>query len=179
VTPPRRVVTGHTPAGVSVVLSDGPVPVSRDLPADGVSFHEIWNTEGAPAPITATEDEPTARTLAVPPPPRGTKIRINEFRPGHLDERGLQSPVHRTASIDYGIVLEGQITLVLDDSEVTLQAGDVVVQRGTDHAWANRGDTVARVAFILVDGEFDAGLAAALPGGLDGLMRGGPTTPHR
>ena len=60
--------------------------------------------------------------------------------PGHLDERGLQSPVHRTASIDYGIVLEGEITLVLDDSEVTLQAGDVVVQRGTDHAWANRGD---------------------------------------
>jgi hypothetical protein len=176
---PRRVVTGHTPDGVSVVLSDGPVPVSRDLPAVGVSFHEIWHTEGAPAPFTATEDEPTARALAVPPPPRGTKIRINEFRPGHLDERGLQSPVHRTASIDYGIVLEGQITLVLDDSEVTLQAGDVVVQRGTDHAWANRGDTVARVAFILVDGEFDAGLAATLPGGLDGLMRGGPATPHR
>jgi hypothetical protein len=68
---------------------------------------------------------------------------------------------------------------VLDDSEVTLQAGDVVVQRGTDHAWANRGDTVARVAFILVDGEFEAGLAATLPGGLDDLMRGGPATPHR
>ena len=78
---PRRVVTGHTPDGVSVVVSDGPVPVSRDLPADGVSFHEIWNTEGAPARITAVEaGEPTERTLAVPPPPRGTKIRINEFR---------------------------------------------------------------------------------------------------
>jgi mannose-6-phosphate isomerase-like protein (cupin superfamily) len=172
---PRRVVTGHTPDGVSVVLSDGPVPVSRDLPADGVSFHEIWNTEGAPAGITAVErDEPTARTLAVPPPPRGTKIRINEFAPGHLDARGLQSPVHRTASVDYGIVLEGEITLVLDHSEVTLRAGDVVVQRGTDHAWANRGDVPARVVFVLVDGEFDQTLAATLPGGLAGLMHGGP-----
>lgn len=172
---PRRVVTGHTSDGLSIVLSDGPVPVSRVLPDDGVSFHEIWNTEGAPATITAVEDsEPTERTLAVPPPPCGTKIRINDFRPGHLDERGLQSPVHRTASVDYGIVLEGEITLVLDESEVTLRAGDIVVQRGTDHAWANRGDTTARVAFILVDGEFDPDLAASLPGGLDGLMHGGP-----
>jgi naringenin degradation protein FdeH len=172
---PRRVVTGHTPSSVSVVLSDGPVPVSRELPEDGVSFHEIWNTEGAPARITAVEDtEPTQRSLAVPPPPRGTKIRINEFRPGHLDERGLQSPVHRTASVDYGIVLEGEITLVLDDSEVTLRAGDVVVQRGTDHAWANRGDTTARVVFVLVDGEFDPELAATMPGGLESLMHGGP-----
>jgi len=172
---PRRVVTGHTPDGVSVVVSDGPVPVSRDLPEDGVSFHEIWNTEGAPARITAVEaGEPTERTLAVPPPPRGTKIRINEFLPGHLDDRGLQSPVHRTASVDYGIVLQGEITLVLDDSEVTLHAGDIVVQRGTDHAWANRGAMTARVAFILVDGEFDPELEATLDGGLEGLMHGGP-----
>ncbi|WP_433788556.1 cupin domain-containing protein [Actinoplanes sp. CA-252034] len=172
---PRRVVTGHTADGVSVVVSDGPVPVSRELPDDGVSFHEIWNTEGAPARITAVEaDEPTARTLAVPPPPRGTRIRINEFAPGHLGDRGLQSPVHRTASIDYGIVLDGEITLVLDDSEVLLRTGDVVVQRGTDHAWANRGTVPARVVFVLVDGEFDDALAAILPGGLTGLMHGGP-----
>lgn len=170
----RRIVTGHTPDGVSVVLSDGPVPVTRDLPDDGVSFHEVWNTSGTPARITAAEDDPTQRGLAVPPPPHGTKIRVNEFRPGHLDERGLQSPVHRTASVDYGIVLEGEITLILDDSEVTLTAGDIVVQRGTDHAWANRGDITARVAFILVDGEFDPTLAATLPGGLTGLMHGGP-----
>jgi mannose-6-phosphate isomerase-like protein (cupin superfamily) len=174
-TVPRRVVTGHTAEGVSVVLSDAPVPISRSLPDDGVEFHEIWNTEGAPARIQAVEPtEPTERTLAVPPPPRGTKIRVNEFQPGHLGERGLQSPVHRTASIDYGIVLEGEITLVLDDSEVTLGAGDIVVQRGTDHAWANRGDSVARVVFVLVDGEFDDALATTLPGGLAGLMHGGP-----
>lgn len=172
---PRRIVTGHTRDGVSVFLSDGPVPVSKEIPEDGVAFHEIWNTEGAPARITAVEpDEPTQRTLAVPPPPRGTKIRVNEFKPGHLDERGLQSPVHRTASIDYGIVLEGEITLILDDSEVTLKAGDIVVQRGTDHAWANRGEVNAKVVFVLVDGEFDDDLAATLPGGLSGLMQGGP-----
>jgi len=160
---PRRVVTGHTPDGVSIVVSDGPVPVTHELPDDGVRFHEIWNTTGAPALVTAVEAvDPTERELAVPPPPLGTKIRINEFAPGHLDERGLQSPVHRTASVDYGIVLEGEITLVLDDSEVTLRAGDVVVQRGTDHAWANRGTVPARVAFILVDGRFDAPLTRTL-----------------
>jgi quercetin dioxygenase-like cupin family protein len=170
---PRRVVTGHTPAGVSVVLSDGPVPVSKELPDDGVAFHEVWNTEGAPARIAATEpSEPTERTLAVPPPPHGTRIRVNEFAPGHLDERGLQSPVHRTASIDYGIVLEGEITLVLDDSEVTLGAGDIVVQRGTDHAWANRGDVTARVVFVLVDGELDESLSRTLPGGGSGSPHG-------
>jgi mannose-6-phosphate isomerase-like protein (cupin superfamily) len=172
---PRRVVTGHTPDGVSVVLSDGPVPVSRSLPDDGVEFHEVWSTEGAPARIVAVEpSEPTERTLAVPPPPRGTKIRVNEFAPGHLDERGLQSPVHRTASVDYGIVIEGEITLVLDDSEVVLGPGDIVVQRGTDHAWANRSERSARVVFVLVDGEFDESLAETLPGGLAGLMHDGP-----
>ena len=125
--------------------------------------------------ITAVEEtEPTERSLAVPPPSRGTKIRINEFQPGHLDERGLQSPVHRTASIDYGIVLEGQITLILDDSEVTLCAGDVVVQRGTDHAWANRG-TEARAG-----SPSSWSTASSTPssrrasGRLDGLMHGGP-----
>jgi mannose-6-phosphate isomerase-like protein (cupin superfamily) len=173
---PRRVVTGHSSEGVSIVVSDGPVPVTRELPQDGVAFHEIWNTTGAPAPINALEEvDPTERELAVPPPPLGTKIRINEFAPGHLDERGLQSPVHRTESIDYGIVLEGEITLVLDDSEVTLHAGDVVVQRGTDHAWANRGSTTAKVVFVLVDGRFEDDLVAILPeGAVEGLMHAGP-----
>lgn len=173
---PRRVVTGHDPSGRSVVLTDGPVPVRRDLPASGVAFYEVWCTDEMPAPIAATEpDEPTRRTLRVPPGPNGTKIRINEFAPGHLDERGLQSPVHRTETIDYGIVLDGEIHLVLDDSEVKLTAGDIVVQRGTDHAWANRSDRPCKVAFILIDGEFTAGLRADLPASaLDALMHEGP-----
>jgi len=192
---PRRIVTGHDASGASVVVTDGPVPVSRELPDDGVAFHEVWVTDQAPAVIGAGADDPTvpppaagaadaaARAagrvgpgaLTVPPPALGTRIRINEFLPGHLDERGLQSPVHRTESIDYGIVLEGEITLILDDSEVTARAGDVIVQRGTDHAWANRTDAVARVAFVLVGGEFGPDVLAVLPeDARDGLMRHGP-----
>jgi quercetin dioxygenase-like cupin family protein len=173
---PRRIVTGHDARGVSVVVSDGPVPVSRELPDDGVFFHEVWSTDTAPAPIGPEESsEPTQRSLRVPPEPLGTKIRVNEFHPGHLDERGLQSPVHRTESVDYGIVLEGEMVLILDDSEVELKAGDIVIQRGTDHAWANRSDAVARMAFILVDGRFTDDLKAILPeGAVEGLMHEGP-----
>jgi mannose-6-phosphate isomerase-like protein (cupin superfamily) len=172
---PRRIVTGHDDTGVSVVVSDGPVPVTREIPDDGVAFHEVWVTDTAPAVIGAGAEDPTAGALTVPPPTRGTRIRINEFLPGHLDERALQSPVHRTESIDYGIVLDGEITLILDDSEVTARAGDIVVQRGTDHAWANRGDTVARVAFVLVGGVFGADVLDVLPDDVrDGLMRHGP-----
>jgi hypothetical protein len=192
---PRRIVTGHDAAGVSVVVSDGPVPVTRELDQDGVAFHEVWATTSAPATIGAGPEDPTVPTpspaaadaapgasgrvgpgsITVPPPTQGTRIRINEFLPGHLDAKGLQSPVHRTESIDYGIVLEGEITLILDDSEVTAQAGDIVVQRGTDHAWANRGEDVARVAFVLVGGEFGEDVLDVLPSDVrDGLMRHGP-----
>jgi len=174
--PPRRIVTGHTIEGVSVVLTDAPVPVTRHLPDSRVYFHEVWNTEAAPALVTAEpSEEPTHRDITVPPPPRGTKIRYCDFEPDGLDSEGRQSPFHRTASVDYGIVLEGEITLILDDSEVTARAGDVIIQRGTDHAWANRGHVTARVVFVLVDGEFDAALTDSLaPGAVDSLMLGGP-----
>lgn len=171
---PRRVVTGHDANGVSVVLSDGIVPVHRVMPQDGVGFYEIWQTDAMPAPVSPVEpSEPTERTIRVPPEPNGTKIRINEFFPGFINELGNQSPVHRTESIDYGIVLEGEIVLVLDDSEVLLKAGDVVIQRGTDHAWANRSDKVSRVAFILIDGDFTPELTALLPENTQ-LMHNGP-----
>ena len=173
---PRRIVTGHTVDGVSVVLSDGPVPVHRTLHGEGVGFFEIWQTDATPAPITATESsEPTQRTLRVPPEPSGTKIRINEFQPGFLNKLGNQSPIHRTESVDFGVVMEGEIVLVLDDSEVVLRAGDVVVQRGTNHAWANRSSAVARVAFVLLDGEFTPETLHLLPPDLRGLlMHDGP-----
>ena len=135
----------------------------------------MWVTASSPAPIGAGPEDPTAGSITVPPPTSGTRIRINEFLPGHLDDRGLQSPVHRTESIDYGIVLDGEITLILDDSEATARAGDIVIQRGTDHAWANRGDAIARVAFVLVGGAFGDDVLAALPDDVrDGLMRHGP-----
>lgn len=172
---PRRIVTGHDTTGISVVVSDDRVPVTRVLPEEGVAFHEVWETTGAPTVIGAGFDDPTDGEVTVPPPARGTRIRINEFLPRHLDDRGLQSPVHRTESIDYGIVLAGEITLLLDGSEVTARAGDIIVQRGTDHAWANRSDAIARVAFVLVDGAFGDDLLRLLPASVrDDLMRHGP-----
>ena len=144
---PRRVVTGHDEHGVSVFASDGPVPVVRTAP-DGALFCEIWSTAATPAPIAAAEPDPAQGALAVPPPPNGTKIRINVLPPGTV------SPMHRTQSVDYGIVLDGEVVLVLDDSETTLRPGDVAVQRGTSHRWENRAGETARVAFILVDGAF-------------------------
>jgi len=81
--------------------------------------------------------------------------------------------MHRTETVDYGIVLEGEVFLLLDDSEVRVQAGDVVIQRGTDHAWENRSDKLARVAFILVDGAFSGELKASLSAGaLEKVIRG-------
>ncbi len=172
---PRRIVTGHDADGVSVVLADGPVPITRELPEDGVAFHEVWATEGAPASVDPELNDPTLGPVTVPPPPLGTRIRINEFLPGHLDERQLQSPVHRTQTIDYGIVLEGEITLILDKTDVVARAGDIVIQRGTDHAWANRSDRIARVAFVLVDGTFTPELLERLPADVASrIMRHGP-----
>jgi quercetin dioxygenase-like cupin family protein len=166
---PRRVVTGHDDNGVSVFAADGPVPVARTAP-DGALFYEIWGTDATPAligsgPIGTGSRDPALDALTVPPPPNGTKIRINEFPPG------VASPVHRTQSVDYGIVLSGEVLLVLDDSETILRAGDVVVQRGTSHRWENRSACTARMAFILIDGAFTAELLAALdPGALGGLL---------
>jgi quercetin dioxygenase-like cupin family protein len=76
---------------------------------------------------------------------------------------GTRSPMHRTETVDYGIVLEGSVVLVLDDTERALAPGDVVIQRGTDHAWENRGETDARVVFVLVDGAFEQPLLDTLP----------------
>jgi mannose-6-phosphate isomerase-like protein (cupin superfamily) len=169
---PRRVVTGHEDDGRSVIVSDGAVPGVREVAERGVTFFEVWRTDTTPAPLLAREpSEPTAGPQTVSPPAGGTRIRICEFGPGHVGENGLQSPMHRTASIDYGIVLEGEMVLVVDDAETVLHPGDVVVQRGTDHAWANRTDHVARMAFILVGGEFTDALRAMMPpGATDRLM---------
>lgn len=161
---PRRVVTGHDSRGVSVFASDGPVPVARTAP-DGALFYEVWSTEATPAPLDAVAPDPTLSALSVPPGPGGTKIRINEFPPG------VVSPVHRTQSVDYGIVLSGEVVLVLDDSETVLRAGDVAVQRGTSHRWENRSAGTARMAFILVDAAFTPSLLELLgPDVLDGLL---------
>jgi hypothetical protein len=181
----RRVVTGHDSVGRAVVLSDAAPPhVTRPQQQPGLAFHEIWNTRACPAPVAAVESEPTDLHRDTAPPPRGTIIRIVDIPPEGQDgprfdkatARALFEKVglganaehtipgrhplmHRTESVDYGMVLEGQIVLLLDDEEVVLDAGDVVIQRGTIHAWTNRTDRITRMLFVLVDGVFDPELA--------------------
>jgi quercetin dioxygenase-like cupin family protein len=120
----------------------------------------MWVTGASPAPLTATEPEPIREGELMGPPEAGTRVRIVDMPPG------TRSPMHRTESVDYGVVLAGEITLVLDDgSATTVGAGELVVQRGTDHAWENRSEQSVRVLFVLVAGEFADELRAALPDG--------------
>lgn len=157
--PPRRIVTGHNTAARSVVLSDGPAPASRAV-SDGAVFHDMWITSAAPAPVAAGEPEPIRADESLGPPAQGTRVRIVDMPPG------ARSPLHRTESVDYGVVLEGEITLVLDDgSATTVGPGALVVQRGTDHAWENRTDSPTRLLFVLVAGRFDDALREQLPPG--------------
>ncbi len=155
--PPRRIVTGHDSRGKSTIASDGPPPASRTVP-DGATFHDLWLTTESPAPVAAAQAEPIRAGELLGPPPAGTRVRIVDM------PSGARSPLHRTESIDYGVVLEGELTLVLDSgAETIVRPGDLVVQRGTDHAWENRGPRPVRVLFVLVGGRFDDGLRALLP----------------
>ena len=151
---PRRIVTGHDASGRSVVLSDTSSPKTTDIGT--AAFHEIWVTEGMPVQIPATEPESTDRPIRVPPPPHGVMIRYTDMEPG------AASPMHRTETLDVGIVLEGETWLLLDDgSETRVGRGDAVVQRGTNHAWENRSDRPVRMLFVLVDGQLTDELRSA------------------
>jgi quercetin dioxygenase-like cupin family protein len=155
--PPRRIVTGHDPDGRGRIVGDGPAPASRTVP-DGATFHDMWVTGASPAPLTATEPEPIREGELIGPPEAGTRVRIVDMPPG------TRSPMHRTESVDYGVVLEGEITLVLDDGSVTtVGPGELVVQRGTDHAWENRSKAPTRLLFVLIAGRFGGELRSRLP----------------
>jgi naringenin degradation protein FdeH len=185
----QRIVTGHDVSGKAIVSSQGPLPTVVEIAAvPGMVFHELWATAGSPAAIDNGTD-PTLMPLTLLPPKSGTRVRFVDFPPETPDvlARGSQkaedafaqigdvaaltvkadSPhplMHRTETVDYGIVIEGEITLVLDDSEVLLRPGSVVVQRGTNHAWANRSGRPCRMLFVLVDGTYDPAIAATLVG---------------
>jgi quercetin dioxygenase-like cupin family protein len=159
----RRIVTGHAADGRSIIIEDGAVPNVRELP--GAQFDEVWSTGAAPEPLDLRPDrEPTSMAPAIGPGPGGSTIRMIRFPPAA--HGGSRSPMHRTRTIDYGIVLDGEMVLILSDSEVALKAGDVVVQRGTDHAWENRSPNVARMAFVLIDASFAPELERLLEGEL-------------
>lgn len=161
-----RIVTGHDERGKSVILAEGTPPNILEKGTD-IDFIELWSTRGTPTKILPTESEPTDGPLTVPPPPLGTRFRINVLKPGHVKRLqpradGRAPGMHRTSSIDYGIVLSGELYLILDDCERLLKPGDVVIQRGTDHAWENRSNVEASMAFILIDALFDNALRATL-----------------
>jgi quercetin dioxygenase-like cupin family protein len=146
--PIRRVITGHDSADVAKVLIDG-AATNAKYPSPGTVSTLIWCTDGAPAAIPVGEriEDMGARILGTAPPANGTRFAVIDFPPGNT------AHMHRTETLDYVLVLEGQIDMDMDDSTVTLKAGDVMVQRGTNHAWINRSAARARVAFVLIDAE--------------------------
>ncbi len=161
----RRIVTGHDPAGKAIVIIDGAAPNVKLRQASGLVSTLLWVTDESPADISGSGDR-ADRDVGVAPPQRGTIFRVVDFPPTSgslsaeavLREMGLsvngasRHPLmHRTRSVDYAIVLEGEIDMLLDDTEVHLKSGDVLVQQATNHAWVNRGMQSCRIAFVLVD----------------------------
>jgi quercetin dioxygenase-like cupin family protein len=138
----RRVVTSHDDKGKAVVAID---EVSRDVVSfrPGATIANIWSTAGFPVDNDGLKD--TAKEISGTTRANGTVFRVIEYAPGVTPRN------HRTDSIDYAVVLSGEIDMTLDDQVVTLRAGDVLVQRGTIHNWINRSNAPCVIAFVLID----------------------------
>ncbi len=184
----HRVITGHDEEGNAIIVENGPIPTTMDFDAiPGTKFHEIWNTTETPSLINLDDQDPTLGPVVLSPPKNGTRIRFVDIPPdteefltqGKDKMEGVFSSIgssefstvkensphplmHRTESVDYGIVIEGELTLIVDDGEAQLKPGSVVIQRGTNHAWANKSNKMCRIVFILVDACYDAELDKAL-----------------
>jgi mannose-6-phosphate isomerase-like protein (cupin superfamily) len=167
----RRVVTTIDKNDKAVVLFDGANPHKKVRPQGGTMSRLLWVTAETPADITGAKDR-AGVDIGIMPPKGGSAFRIVEFPPEteemrKLDphtmhaslgdgapKRGLpprHPAMHRTRTVDYAIVMAGEIDMLLDDSEIHLKAGDVLIQQGTNHAWVNRGKEPCRIAFILID----------------------------
>jgi hypothetical protein len=184
----RRIVTGHNAQGKAEIVSEGPPPTTMEFKAiPGTVFYEIWNTNASPAPIPVKPDnapDPTLRPIQLHPTPQGSIIRFVDIPPDTVQENISAADIaagfsqlnaagaatshnsdaphklmHRTETIDYGILISGELWLIVDEGETKLNVGDVVIQRGTNHAWANRSNEPARMLFILLDGKFAEGIA--------------------
>lgn len=139
----RRIVTRHDMAGKAIVWMDDQL-ATEPITEAGDAFCKVWTTDGSPADPNEEIDgaaRPTGLAL-----PGGSVLRVVDHVPG------ARSPMHRTRSVDYGILVEGRLDMELDSGDlVRLEPGDIVVQRGTNHAWVNNYDEVARMVFILLD----------------------------
>ncbi len=170
----RRVVTGHNAAGKSIFIVDEPTPHVFQRSKGSAIVHELWETASTPADNRGSANS-IARGHRLPPPKHGSVFRVIEYPPdserlaaladeaAHPDDSGRAEATdrnnprhagfHKTATIDYAIVLEGEIYAMMDEGEALLKAGDVLVQRGTNHSWSNRTSKPAVVAFVLIDAE--------------------------
>ena len=167
----RRVVTTVDKDGKAVVLFDGANPHKVVRPNRSVTSRLVWVTDQTPADISGTTDR-AAANIGIAPPHNGSVFRIIDIPPtppeietleqdylhkhigDHAPKMGLppRHPLmHRTLTIDYAIIMHGEIDMLLDDSEVHLKAGDVLIQQGTNHAWVNRGTEPCRIAFVLIE----------------------------
>ena len=169
----RRVVTGHDKNGVARVVSDQEAGQILQRPnRPGVTLTNFWLEQGTPAEYDG-ETETCVGDFVLQPPQNGSAFRCVEFLPENPDvmasldgqaafaEMGAADNIvsnarhpfmHRTNSLDYAVILSGEIFMLLDEDEILLKAGDIVIQRGTNHAWSNRGSEPCVIAFILVDG---------------------------
>jgi mannose-6-phosphate isomerase-like protein (cupin superfamily) len=181
----RRIVTGHDENGLSYVSEDRFAPSVHTNPKRvGYCLTQLWMTDESPAKVNNDAD-PTSRPLKLEPPKGGTVVRIIEFGPEgdwltkidtadtkvawgalgtdtastNTSGKAKHPFMHRTESVDYALVLEGEITLVLDKEEVLMKEGDFLVERGTNHAWANRSGKPCRMLFVLIDGQFDPAIS--------------------
>ena len=167
----RRIVTGHDARGKSIFVSDGPSPHVLTIGGrPDFALTNLWVTDSTPARNTGSADA-AARPVVLEPPANRTIFRVVEFPPektgGAFDRKaafaamgadhaldpdaGRHPGMHKTDTVDYAIVLSGEIWALMDEGETLMTAGDCLVQRGTNHAWANRSDTPCLVAFILVN----------------------------
>jgi mannose-6-phosphate isomerase-like protein (cupin superfamily) len=167
----RRVLTGHDADGRSTFIADGIAPNMKEMPSfPGLALTDLWETKGAPA-SNAGDADAADRPIHLEPPKNGTIVRIVEFPPdanrpkgndgregfkaigaSHVQDKRSSDPMmHKTSTVDYIIVLKGEIYAVMEKSETLLRAGDVLIQRGTMHSWSVRGSEPCIVAAILVN----------------------------
>ena len=142
--PPRRVVIGEA-AGRSGIAHDETLGPGR-TPTDGLRTRVVWASDAVANYATPLDSVPWPP--GIPPPAGGTRFSIIDLAPGHRGAR-----LHRTDTLDYALCLAGPVKMLLDDGEVVLQTGDVAIQCGTNHGWANEGSSPARLAVILIDGQ--------------------------
>ena len=164
--PIRRIVTGDDAKGESRIIEDAPASAIRTVAErPGYRAVNVWRTNADAVEkhqgILPPKGGTILRIIDFPPEPKDPEERKRRiaatfggiFKDASHDKRDGKHPgMHRTETVDYAIVLEGEIWAVMDHGETLMRAGDVLIQRGTNHAWANRSDKTARIAFVLIDG---------------------------